>query len=657
MVSLLSVTASMPPQFQKGISSGLAGGSQSRQQQQQQQPPPRIASRPPRQYGVTLHNIHNKNIKQGDLRVAYKAQTGTGNNNGNNNNNHNNNMMFDDQHSTSSVSAANSGAAPSSVYMPSSIALSRDSMSDLSGVSGGTHRGSSSHNIPGQIFDPKSLMKPWKQAYELSNFPPEQILWSSSGHGHGHGNGNDDEENGGINNDNNRNATNSDYLPSSGESGNGNISNDANANVNAGSASIWVAQNDVVEIFEFDNLQSSLGLDRFQIMGGQHTRIPVMILLIDPTKQSYELMQIWVDRAIDNIRDLVHVLQHKIPDKWKQAYDGLFQIRGNRFTQLINIIRLVKYDVQPHEILVAKPWAMTAKVTIAFAGSAIRHLTRIGVISKDSNDTSDDKEQYRPRPPKNEDAPLLLSQRAQDRAYFPEGILNHHHAIQFITFSPPFESANNATGISIPPSNRSSSQSINSLHSSIGPNSLNSRMNPSLQRKTSQSFSKVANSMNHNRSITEGSSNEIKTAAINQQQKQKKQRRRRSGGGGRGGFFSKLNCCRSSTTTGPGVQAVMRKSDSVSMDNSALRKSPLTSLSEEEEKHWLAYSMKPIAEEQSVASCSVVSMSAPLLSQTTSHLARRHTVHPQATNSNNFRTTNSSQRYSRSRIIDNEYEL
>jgi hypothetical protein len=644
----------MPPQFQKGISSGPARGSQSRQQKQK---PPRTASRPPRQYGVTHHTIHNSNIKQGDLRVAYKAQTGTGTiSNGNNNNNNNNNMMFDDQHSTSSVSAANSGAAPSSVYMPSSVALSRDNMSDLSGVSGGTHRGSSSHNIPGQIFDPKSLMKPWKQAYELSNFPPEQILWSSSDHGNGNGNG--DGQNRGINNDNNGNATNSESLPSLGASGNGNgnISSDANANA-GNSTSIWVAQNDAVEIFGFDNLQSSLGLDRFQIMGGQHTRIPVMILLIDPTKQSYELMQIWVDRAIDNIRDLVHVLQHKLPDKWKQAYDGLFQIRGNRFTQLINIIRLVKYDVQPHEILVAKPWAMTAKVTIAFAGSAIRHLTRIGVISKDNNDTSDDKEQYRPRPPKNEDAPLLLSKRAQDRAYFPEGILNHHHAIQFITFSPPFESANNATGIPIPPSNQSSSQSISSLHSSIGPNSLNSsRMNPSLQRKSSQSSSKVANNMNNNiRSITEGSSNEIKTTAINQQQQQKQKQRRRRGGGG-GGFFSKFNCCRSSTTT-TGVVAVMRKSDSVSMDNSALRKSSLTSLSEEEEKHWLAYSMKPIAEEQSVASCSVVSMSAPLLSQTTSHLARRHTVHPQATTNSNIRTTTNGQRYSRSRIIDNEYEL
>jgi len=333
--------------------------------------------------------------------------------------------------------------------------------------------------------------------------------------------------------------------------GNRNALNDANS----GSTSIWVAQNDVVEIFEFDNLQSSLGLDRFQIMGGQHTRIPVICLLIDPQKQSYELMQIWVDRAIDSIRDLVHVLQHKLPDKWKQAYDGLFQVRGNRFTQLINIIRLVKYDVQPHEILVAKPWAMTAKVTIAFAGSAIRHLTRIGVISTD-NDISDDREQCRPRQPRNEDAPLLLSKRAQDRCYFPEGILNHHHAKQFITFSPPFESANNAIGI--PSSNLSSSHNINpgsdfledgissslgsdssyqrnsglahtgnviasigSRHSSVVPYSLNSRTNHSFQN-TSQSSSKVTNKMNNNSSVHSGSHNEIITTGTTQQKKKTK---------------------------------------------------------------------------------------------------------------------------------------
>ena len=236
--------------------------------------------------------------------------------------------VFDDndQHSTSGGSATNSAGTPTSVYMPSSVALSRD-MSDISGISGGTNsKGSSSQNvIQGQILDPKSLTRPWKQAYTLSNIPPEC----------------------------HRNA------PMSDRTGHEVVGEDGENTIKK-SPSIWVADNDVVEIF--DDLESSLGLDRFQIMRGKHNRIPIMILLMDPSKQTYELMQIWVDRAIDSIRDLTQVLQHKLPVRWKQAYDGLFQVRGHRFTQLINIIRLSKYDVQPHEILVAKPWSMAAKV-------------------------------------------------------------------------------------------------------------------------------------------------------------------------------------------------------------------------------------------------------------------------------------------------------
>ena len=98
-------------------------------------------------------------------------------------------------------------------------------------------------------------------------------------------------------------------------------------------------------------------------MGRKHNRVPLMILLMDPPKQSYELMQIWVDYEMDSVRDLVQILQHKLPFKWKQAYDGLFQVRGNRFTQLIHIIRLARYDMQPYEILIAKPWSMAAKTT------------------------------------------------------------------------------------------------------------------------------------------------------------------------------------------------------------------------------------------------------------------------------------------------------
>jgi hypothetical protein len=253
-----------------------------------------------------------------DPKVPCKAQAP-----GNNTNNNGSTPIVDgnEQQSVSGASAANSAGTPSSVYMPSSVALSRD-VSDLSGISGGTgtNKGSLSHAIPGQILDPKTLQKPWKQAYNLSNTPPESGATQATS------------------------GNNADGKPTTRTDG----------------PSIWVAENEAVEIFA--DLESSLGLDRFLVMQGKHNRIPIMILLMDPSRQSYELMQIWVDPTIDSIRDLVQVLQHKLPVKWKQAYDGLFQVRGHRFTQLINIIRLVKYDIQPHEILVAKPWSMAAKV-------------------------------------------------------------------------------------------------------------------------------------------------------------------------------------------------------------------------------------------------------------------------------------------------------
>ena len=93
------------------------------------------------------------------------------------------------------------------------------------------------------------------------------------------------------------------------------------------------------------------------------------------------------------------------------------------------------------------------------------------------------------------------------------------------------------------------------------------------------------------------------------------------------GFFSKLNCCRANNanghSNGSGAKMLQRGDDSVSsMTPSGVRQSfaanpyketSLTSLSEEEELQWLAYSMQPIAEDQSLNSASIVSMSAPLL--------------------------------------------
>jgi len=91
------------------------------------------------------------------------------------------------------------------------------------------------------------------------------------------------------------------------------------------------------------------------------TRIPIIILLLDPGRKQYELMQLWVDPQTDLVRDVLHSLQRQLSDKWRQDYDGLFQLRGDQFLQLVHIFGIAKYDVRPRELWVAKPWSMAAK--------------------------------------------------------------------------------------------------------------------------------------------------------------------------------------------------------------------------------------------------------------------------------------------------------
>lgn len=126
------------------------------------------------------------------------------------------------------------------------------------------------------------------------------------------------------------------------------------------SASIMASRDESVEFINERHKEDTLDLDTLEMQ--THNRIPVNVLLMDASRNTYEIMQVWIDRAVDSVRDVVQAVQRGIPEQWKTAYDGIFQMRGNRFTQLIHILRMAKYDIQPHEILVAKPWSMTAKV-------------------------------------------------------------------------------------------------------------------------------------------------------------------------------------------------------------------------------------------------------------------------------------------------------
>jgi hypothetical protein len=125
------------------------------------------------------------------------------------------------------------------------------------------------------------------------------------------------------------------------------------------SAAVMSSRDEAVEVVDQRSKEETPEL--YSLEKQRHSRIPVTVLLMDGSRHTYELMQVWIDRATDSVRDVVQAVQGGIPDNWKTAYDGIFQVRGHRFTQLIHILGMAKYDIQPHEILVAKPWSMTAK--------------------------------------------------------------------------------------------------------------------------------------------------------------------------------------------------------------------------------------------------------------------------------------------------------
>ena len=264
--------------------------------------------------------------------------------------------------------------------------------------------------------------------------------------------------------------------------------------------------------------------------------------------------------------------------------------------------------------------ALLQRNRIGYAKSAIRHLTNIGVINTNDDDGS--------QPGKRvvrtnvEDSPLLLGKTAKDRSYFPEGILNHHHAIQFMTFSPPFESITSEmrsgqaerreSGLNEDTSVRRTMKDHDGDHPE-SPQSPTSVVNP----HDFTERNRVDDSLNHSEIVGSAALSTERAQSPNGQQqaqsnrndvsytakgcmKSKKTR----------GIFSRLNCYRS---TDGGQQLVGHQFDT---DDNPNDNTAIASLSDEEEQLYLPYHLRPIAEEQSVTGGqSVVSASAPLLRQ------------------------------------------
>jgi len=209
---------------------------------------------------------------------------------------------------------ADDHSAPGSVYLAHDQ-LIRDDVSDLSGsFIGGFNNVRTS--VPRTIYQEATSGGRWRQAYVASRLPPPRTGHFSLPLSKGRG----------------RNLV----YSRSGTDGS-------------------------VEVIGATYMGGPLEMEELQKQS--ENRIPVTVLLMDGSKRTYELLQVWIDRTKDSVRSFLQAVQRGIPnEKWKTTYDGIFQVRGNRFTQLIHILQLSKYDIRPNEVFVAKPSSMTSKV-------------------------------------------------------------------------------------------------------------------------------------------------------------------------------------------------------------------------------------------------------------------------------------------------------
>jgi len=217
---------------------------------------------------------------------------------------------------------SSSAATPSSVHLIGSP-LTRE-LSDLSGsYVNGSPLPSGKGGVPRNIFgsprdSPLTLRQPWRQAHSLSSLAPD---------------------------------TDGPKMPILTTSGTDDL--------------IMVENNGGVEVMspKTPGEEKKTPVEMFEAGTESHERCPVVIVLMNPGFKTYELMQLWLDTKTDTVRDVLQTLRQSLPNTWNQDYDGLAQFRRDRLSQLINCLRIQQFDVEPFEIWVAKPWALSADHT------------------------------------------------------------------------------------------------------------------------------------------------------------------------------------------------------------------------------------------------------------------------------------------------------
>ena len=271
-----------------------------------------------------------------------------------------------------------------------------------------------------------------------------------------------------------------------------------------------------------------------------------------------------------------------------------------------------------------------------------------------NTDGSDHRRLFRP---KSEESPLLLSKKARDRIYEPDGFFSHHHAVQYLTFCPPFENQmykNSRLNGEMPLNvmmRTASSDRDSCANSSLGSQSVVSGSPATELSAFGKGGVQILNALG-----IPGRTNSVAQAppgddfSSSKSSKGKKHGSAGSGGSGSptdgntammipasservnnsissddmniiegrmmrrsfvGGMVSKLKCCKNKDDD------AQHHHQHLAGSVTTFSRTPFATLSEEQEMQWSngGFDIRPIAEDQTTISgrSTVISMSAPLL--------------------------------------------
>lgn len=213
------------------------------------------------------------------------------------------------------------------------------------------------------------------------------------------------------------------------------------------------------------NSNNMLMLEEHGSLGGS------LISKIELTSDQFQRLDAWheCNGSTDFVSD--NKSANKVKEIWKVRYDGLLQCRSlpeDKPITMINCFGLMRYEVMPYEVFLAKPKGMSAQETTSHAEVMLNQLAEKGMIRRHLPQSSCN-ETTCSGGTRTREVLTTLSYVARSRIVpsHEENGDNPSGNAQFLTFSPPYDNIENIQSSLPPRCPKKKHESESAVHSTV----------------------------------------------------------------------------------------------------------------------------------------------------------------------------------------------